>query len=466
MTDGTAADGDAARDPCDRTTAEDWIAGTATRSITPDASTWMAGFGFRDGPSEGVELDLRASALALEDRRGTRMVLISAEVLVLQRQLRDAVVERCAEAYDLDPESVFLNATHTHCGPEYREYKIDMQADDPAHYRRRAVEYRARLEDALVAVVGEALEDRSPASLRYDHARCGFAMSRRRPTESGIEHVPYPDGSVDHDVPVLTVRNRPHGSTDGGEGASAGPVRAIVFGYACHTTTVLRCDGWKRFHGDWAGYARQYLEEAYPEATVLFLQGFAGDQNAYPRGSLELARNHGRSMANAVRVGVEAARTPVRGPLRTVFAEHPISFEAPPSREVLETMRDADDPIERVRARELLAELGDSGSIPTERSLPVHGIGFGSDLTLVGLGGEVLVEYSIRLKAEVDGHLWTAGYTNAGFTYVPTERALYEGGYEGGEVIRYTTFPGPPTPDIEERVLGRARTVIDRVSGP
>lgn len=424
-----------------------WTVGTATHSITPEKPMWMAGYAMRDEPSKGVEHDLLAKAIVIKDGENNRSVIVSMDVLYVPRDLRETVVERCAAKYDLATDALMITATHTHCGPEFREFKVEMYADEDGPYLERAKAYRERLEDELVDLIGDALAESAPGRLSYSYARCGFAMNRRLPVEEGIAHVPNPDGSIDHEVPVLVV-----------EGKSA--IRAIIFGYACHTTTLSV----NRFCGDWAGFAQRYIEERYPDATALFLLGCAGDQNPYPRRELDLAKQHGQSIANAVRTAVESRRKPIRGPLQTVFEEQPIQFESPPSRDELEDLRDADERYLRIRAEKLLEELEDTGTIQTEYPYPVQAFGFGDDLTLVGLGGEVLVEYGLQLKSQLPGPLWVAAYANDEFTYVPTTQTIYEGGYEGGDVVLRSSFPGKWKTDVEERILRKARALAERVS--
>lgn len=423
----------------------EWNVGIATTKITPERSMWMAGFGAREDPSQGVEQELQAKALALEDADGRRVVIASVELLFVPGDIRDAVARACSDRYDLDHESLLIAATHTHCGPEFRDVKVHMYGLDSARYRE-AANYRAFVEEALVALVGQSLERLEPASLSYGRAWCGFAMNRRLPVEDGIAHVQNPDGPVDHDVPVLVIERDE-------------TVHGVVFGYACHTTSLVN---YLKFSGDWAGFTQQYVEETYPEATALFLMGCAGDQNAYPRGTLELTRQHGRTMANAVQAAIDATRQPVRGPLRVVYEEQPVEFEDPPDTETLERRLDSDDPFERRKARLLLDERDRTGAIQTVYPYRVQGVGFGSDLTLLALAGEVLVEYGLQLKRESSGELWVTGYANDDFTYVPTTQTIYEGGYEGGDVIRYTAYPGPLKTDVEERVLSASRAVIDR----
>ncbi|XVH33163.1 hypothetical protein ACNS7O_16430 (plasmid) [Haloferacaceae archaeon DSL9] len=418
----------------------------------------MAGFAKRDEPAGAVEHDLRATAVTVEDESGMPAAIVSVDVLYVPRAIRDAVAARCERRYGLDPASLMLAATHTHCGPEFRDFKLRMYADDKEPYRTNAADYRDRLENELVAAIGEALDDRLPATLSYSHARCGFAMNRRLPVEGGIAHQPNPDGSVDHDVPVLVAA-----PADGARSPTDGtrPL-AILFGYACHATTL----SFAKYCGDWSGFARRYLEEEYPDATALCLLGCAGDQNPYPRGDLELAKRHGRTIATAVQAAIESRRRPIRGPLRTDFEDCAIEFESPPGRDELEAMRQGDIRHLRVRAETLLEELEATGTIRTEHPYPIQAFGFGDDLTVVGLGGEVLVEYALELKARLDGPLWVAGYANDEFTYVPTTKAKDEGGYESEGVIERSTFSGPLRSNTEERILRRTQTLAERVSNP
>lgn len=435
-------------DTASRADSDRWTVGTATRVITPEQPMWMAGFAKRNSPSDGTEQDLLAKAIALEDGNERTAVVATADVLFVPRQLRDRVVERIVTSHGVDPDAVMVTATHTHCGPEFREFKLDMYADLDGPYHERGATYRTRLVDELVGVIEAALNDRRPARLSYSHARCGFAMNRRLPVDGGIAHIPNPDGPVDHDVPVL-VADRD------------GDPAAILFGYACHTTTAFS----NRFSGDWAGFAARYVEATYPDATALFVLGCAGDQNPYPRREPELARQHGRTMANAVRAAVDSRRRPVRGPIRALFAEQSIPLEDSPDRAELQAMLEADERYRRVRAERLLDELNAEGEIPTTYSYPIQAFGFGDDLTLVGLGGEVLVEYAQQLKADLPDPVWVVAYANTGFTYVPTVQAIYEGGYEGRHAFERSRYSGPLRPEAEERILRHTRTLADRVRG-
>lgn len=421
-----------------------WRVGTATRVITPERPMLLAGYGDRTEPSTGAAMDLHAKALAVEDDAGSVAVLVGIDVLGVTRDLHAAVADRCERAYDLAPDSLLLNASHTHHGPEYRVDESRLW-DAEGSNDRRAREYRERLEDELVGVVGAALEDRAAAALRYSHGRSGFGMNRRRPGPDGFDLASYPDGPVDTDVPVLVA-------------TSDGSVRAILFGYACHPTSRPKQ---RTFHPDWPGVAAAELEERFPAATALFLQGCSADQNPVPRRTEEITEQHGLTAANAVEAAIGARGTPVHGPLRTLTEETTLEFEAQPDRDELERRLDESDG-EDMYARRFLDVRADEGEIRTEFSSPVQAIGFGTDLTLVTLPGEVPVRYAHRIRNALAGNAWVAAYSNHGYVYIPTARQLYEGGYEASWVFIYWDYPAPAAPANEDRMTETALALAQR----
>lgn len=428
----------------------EWLAGTATEIITPTESMRMAGYGAREEPSEGTLQDLHAKAVAFEDDSGTRFVAVGVEILAISRPLHAAVAEACAERYDLPASHLLLNASHTHCGPVYRDRETEVYSLNDEE-RKQADEYREYLEETLVDAVGRALEDLAPAKLTYSHAKCGMAMNRRIPLEEGVGFQPYPDGPVDHDVPVLAAES-PDGET----------LRAVLFGYACHPTSLFI----REWSGDWAGYAMEYLEDEFPDATAVYVQGCGGDQKAYPQRDLEFTKHYGKSLAMSVRGALAAERRPVRGPLRCVKEEVDLEFAEPPGREELESRLEADDRYVRRHAKHLLDELDEEGELPRYHPYPIQAIGFGGDLTMVALTGEVLVGYSLKLKERLPGQLWVAGYSNNYFSYIPTVDDLFAGGYESDRFVHLTEFPSQFDHSVEDRVLSTATSLARRVAPP
>src|SRR5918994_2162036 len=64
-----------------------WKAGFAKTNITPDGPIWLAGFGARTKPSEGVLHPIYIKALALQDERGAVSVLVTSDLLGFNRNM-------------------------------------------------------------------------------------------------------------------------------------------------------------------------------------------------------------------------------------------------------------------------------------------------------------------------------------------------------------------------------------------
>jgi neutral ceramidase len=419
---------------------------------------WMAGYAARTKPAEGKVHDLHAKALVLEDFQGHRLAIVTLDLLGIDRTMRDWIAARVQQRYGIAPESLLINSSHTHSGPVIREgaYSIYGHSfyDLTPEQLEQSDAYSDGLQQKVVDLVGEAIEKLAAAKLSYTHARAGFGMNRRLKTAQGWRISPNPDGPVDHDVPVLRV--------DDSEGA----LQAVVFGYACHATTLSFYD----YCGDYPGFAQEYVEQLYPGVTAMFVAGCGGDQNPFPRSkdrALELCRQHGHALANGVEAALQGPPKPVRGPIRTAMEEVTLEFAEPPSKATLEQQAKSNNKYERLHAEFLLAQLEHEGQIATTYPYLVQAIQLGDDLTMVALAGEVVVDYSLRLKRELTGPpLWVAGYSNDVFGYIPSLRVLEEGGYEGGGAMLYTPLPGPFAPSVEERVIKTVHALVAGVRTP
>jgi len=429
----------------------EWKAGIATAVITPDEPMWMAGYAGRDKPSEGKIHDLYAKVLALQDAQGTRLVIVTVDLIGIPRPSRDWIEKEVAARYGIPRDALLLNASHTHCGPVIRETRYSIYGNTLYGLSEKQIQqsnqYVDRLQETILKLIGQALENLTPAKLGYTHARAGFAMNRRLITETGVRNSPNPDGPVDHNVPVLRV--------DGPDGT----LRAVMFGYACHCTTL----SFYQFCGDYAGFAKQYIEEAHPGVAAFFIAGCGGDQNPYPRRTLDLCKQHGRALANGVETALQVKAKPIRGPIGAAIDTVKLDFAEPPTRDQLEQQAKSQNKYDRRHAEVLLKEIEQKGAIRKTYPYLVQVVRLGDDLTMAALAGEVVVDYSLRLKKELPGKaVWIAGYSNDVFGYIPSVRVLREGGYEAGDAMRYTELPGPFAPSVEERIVGKVHELTAR----
>lgn len=420
-----------------------WKAGAASAKITPDTMMWMAGYAARTKPAEGVESDLFAKALVVQDAAGAKFALITMDLIGVPRNVRLNVAERVEKELGIDAAHLAINASHTHSGPELRASRFN-GADDPGRREEEAAAYTNKLQDTLVRLVTEAASKAAPAALDYCSARCGFAMNRRTPDgKGGWNNFPNPAGPVDHTVPVLKVT--------GADGKEV----ALVFGYSCHCTTL----GHQKFSGDYAGYAQQYLQEAHPTAVAMFMNGCSGDQNPYPRRTMELAQIHGRSLATAVEAALTTNMKPLTGSIRAAYREIPLAYDKLPTREELLAEKASKDKYTATHGERVLAKLDADGKLAPDYPYPVQVVRLGNDLTWVTLGGEVVIDYALRLKKEIkDPIVWVSGYTNDVMAYIPSLRVWTEGGYEGGGAMRYGTHPTRWSDRVEGHIMD---TVFD-----
>jgi len=257
----------------------------------------------------------------------------------------------------------------------------------PPEHQAHVERYTKELINAMEKVALDALKDRRPSRLSWGQGTAGFAANRRTK-----------GGPVDHDLPVLVV-------TD-----TKDKLRAIVANYACHCTTLgpetnLAC-------GDWIGYAQEYLEQDHPGAIVMVAVGCGADANPQPRTGLDFAKQHGRSIQNGVNQVLTRSLTPITGKLECRGKNIELPFDKPRSREEWESIAALKD-YTSYYAKVNLAKLDRGETLPTQLPYFVQTWNFGNDLALVFLPGEVVVDYSLRLKKEFDAsRLWVNAYAN------------------------------------------------------
>jgi len=431
--------------------ASDFRAGVGRVKITPPTPFWLSGYGSRNRPAETVRSDLWAKALVLDVGQGQRWVLVTTDLIGLPRAVSDPVVERVSQRHGLPRAAVVLNSSHTHAGPAVwpnLSVMFDLNAGDA----ERARAYAKSLEDQLVQVIELAVDDLRPARVEVGHGTAGFAMNRREPTANGVRLGVNPAGPVDHDVPVLRVNG------------DDGTARAIVFGYACHNTTL----GGDFFEvdGDYAGVAQRVVERDHPGSTALFLMLCGGDQNPNPRGTLDLAKQHGEELAASVKsVLAGGGLRPVQPSIRTAYRTATLDF-APHSREDFEGELASDNKFAQRRAR-LMLKAYEGGAPVRALDLPVQAARLGSEVTFLTLGGEVVVDYVLRAKKEhPSAGLIVVGYCHDVACYIPSKRVLEEGGYESVYSMIYYGQPGPFAPTVEERIFVAIGEVLDAVEVP
>jgi len=385
--------------------------GIASADITPEGPVWMAGFGARKEPSKGVYKNLTATCVVF-DNSVTRVAFVAVDLCkILEPQLAD--LRAAAQKAGIGPQQLMINASHSHSGPMLRP--------------RKNKEYCALFKARANPLFAAAVADLKPAVLDYAVGLCTMGVNRRQLDAAGrcVGMRPEPRKAIDPDVPILRVLS------------PEGKARAIIFGYACHPSTMTDY----RIGPDYVGYARDWVAAAYPGAVPMFLQGCGGDiktrcTTATGRfgyvllDPVSITAELGHELGRAVVVTLTVPPSPVpadRPKARTEAVGAPVQLGG-----VVEKIRVPDKKDPRTKSHEIYMGAWRIG-----------------DVYVFGSQCEICSKIGMRIKRELpDLRVWTNGYTHWGGGYIPDAASYPEGGYE----IKVTCV-SPATEDI---VVGNA----------
>jgi len=389
--------------------------GLSETVLTPPVGVRLSGYGDRTAASTGVLDDLYAKAVVL-DNGDRRLALVVCDLLGLGRPIVAAIREAVGRHTGIAASDVMVTATHTHCGPD-----VDLLGD-------AALDQLVALASGSVRAAAGALTD---AGVGFGAGTCLTGVSRRNPRAPRAPYFlySYPEGTMDTRVLVLSVRD------------PAGTMRGAVVNYACHPVTL----GWNELgmSKDYVEHTCGVLKSAWgPRAVPVFLQGCAGNVNprwVYDRPEVDpiqppdwpesledrlretrrLGRMLGGAALNAAEsvtryerdVTLDSRLLEVRLPLRP----DPGDADGPPKPRPQTRYPCRAERIER-----------DPAAIATEIQVLRVGPAF-----LVGLPGEIFVEYQIELRDKIASpFVFVSGLAGDYVGYVTPPAAFAEGGYE------------------------------------
>lgn len=422
-----------------------WKAGVARMVITPKEPLAMAGFAVRTHPSEGMLHDLWAKALVMEDAKGKKSVLVTTDLLGLPQEVSNNIRDRINVKFGLTRDQIILNSSHTHSGPVLQNALSDIYLLDTEQLER-VKKYSHILEDKIVALVGDALSKLEPVTLYAQNGVTRFQVNRRNNPVATLTKVTELQGPNDYAVPVIKVINK------------KGALKAIAFGYACHPTVL---DGYQ-WSGDYVGFAQIELEKAHPGTTAMFFQGAGADQNPLPRHTVPLAKQYGRELAAAVDRVLEEDMRKLPATLTTAYAEINLPLAPLPTRDELEKIVKT-SPVEYQKrwAGRMIAKINNGEQLLKSYPYPVQVWSLGGQ-PLVSLGGELTIEYSIKIKQMFGQDTFVLGYCNDVMTYIPSCTILQEGGYEGDVARMVYGLPAKWDVTIETRILKEVITQAEK----
>ncbi len=433
--------------------------GVAKVDITPNYPVRLTGYGGRTEEADEVAQRLSAKALAIGSDDGDGpAVLVMVENCGVPRKLVENLAAKLKDAAGVKRERLVVCSTHTHTGPWAKgflplHFSDELPKEHQAHVDRYTEELGRWIEKAVL----DALAARKPRRrLAWARGSVSFAGNRRVMKNGKWAGFGFtPDGPVDHDLPMLCVTEK-DGKPVAGGGNSA-----------CHCTTLG--GNTNKIHGDWAGCAQQCIEADHPGVIAMTCIGCGADANPWPRSTIELCEKHGRAVADEVKRLLGGKLTPIEPKLTAKLVRVKLPFDTLPTREELQQRvkaaqaQGASRHAKRLgnHARAMLAVIKRDGQLPRALDYPVQTWVWGDDLAMVFLAGEVVVDYSLRLKRELDrSRLWVSAYSNEVPCYIASKRLMKEGGYEvDSSMISY----GQPTrlaPAAEETLVDSIRSLL------
>lgn len=417
--------------------------GVAKIDITPEFPVRLNGFASRLEESTGVTQPIHATALALGSDKEGPALLFTIDNLGMPADIAAKVSSQLAAKTQIPAKRITFSASHTHTAPMLSGanptlYGVPIPAEHLAHIDRYTAEFIDKLEQVALA----ALADRKPATLSWTIGSVGFARNRRTA-----------DGPVDHDLPLLVAR------------APDGAIRLIYVSYACHCVTLSD----NRISGDWAGFAQQAIERSFPGAIGMVSIGCGADANpssGVTGDRADIAAEQGAEIASEVQRLLKSPLKPLTGKLTVDVREVRLPFDVHPTRAQWEELAKQGGAVGH-HASVQLAKLDRGEKLRTEIAYPIQTWAFGNELALVFLPGEVVVDYSLRLKRELDGlRLWVNAYSNDAPGYIPSERILKEGGYEGETAMIYYDQPTRFKAGLEQVIVDAAHESLGKEFKP
>ena len=315
--------------------------GAAKVDVTPDRNLRLAGYGSRRTVAKGVKSKLHVRALVLggppenadsEVLEQPASVLVTVDTCGLTAAFVDRLHQFVQDQIPVKRHRFAVISTHTHSAPWVSGFAPNGLLDVTAEQQKHLKAYEERLFQSAVQAIRQAVRSRRPARLSRTTGRVDFAVNRRvlengRWTGFGVQE----DGPVDHSVPVLAAHD------------ADGELVAVLARYTCHATTETGATN--SISADWPGVAAEGVEAEFPDVVCLISPGCAADSNPAPRGTHELARRHGATLATEISRLLQAPNKmqPVDSRVRCAFHRVDLPLGPIPAADFWKARAETDD---------------------------------------------------------------------------------------------------------------------------
>ncbi|WP_158560640.1 neutral/alkaline non-lysosomal ceramidase N-terminal domain-containing protein [Paenibacillus contaminans] len=438
-------------------------------SITPAEPVFLSGFGDRTRKSEGVHDPIYVKAALLQSNKS--LLIVTIDALGADRSFIQGVKDELKAKFGLEHDEVMINFSHTHASvyltgrdARLRNGGYSMGQDQWTDHEEELDYtydelYFDFVKEKLIHLVQHCLDHLEEGELLIGRTASHFGVSRRYRTNQGIEWRPSYDAEIDQDLFVLKLMNAKR------------DVKGILYAYGCHPTSMGSSNYF--ISGDYSGAASRHLEQSYPEAVAMFLQGCgaeikprkSADGVTFKECSIEEMEEAGAGLAIEINDFMQnGAFKSVSCSFRTMLLEPNLYTERTPVEHYHQILDDPESSeFNKIRVKKLLKKFED-GSIKDQVPLYIAIWQLDESTRIVAIEGEVSTGYSRMIKKLFGpDQTMVLGYTNGIYCYIPTREMIYEGGYEVDNFYYYG-HRGPFVPEIEDIIIGQIASAFGRLS--
>ena len=421
--------------------------------ITPKEPLLLSGYGSRKIPFVKVREKIYARTMAIQTSNKEVSILVTVDNVGFPAEVTKRITSQAEKQYNVPRKRFVISCSHTHTAPHIMGGLQNLFSFPiPEKLQTASKRYTQWMEQQIAIGVKQAIANLAPGKLFYAEGKATFSRNRRLFKNGvrvgGVD----PNGPVDHTLPILKIVG------------SDGKTKGIVFNYACHCTSL----GINEVTGDWAGFACKYIEKQTPGAVAMCTIGCGADINPLrdrdPKVSVMLAMAAGLEIAEVVEAVTAKKMLAITSPLTSSFDYAHLKSDPFPVTELKANLKSTSHQA-RNHAEHFLSKP--QKDEPPSYPDPVHVWRFGDQLVMVFMGGEVVIDYTIRLHKEIKtDNLWVSSYCDDVFAYVASERVRKEGGYEADRSMIYYLQPGPWATGTEEKLIKKIHQLVKQTSAP
>ncbi len=407
------------------------ILGIAKEMVTPCVLSKMAGYASRTETFKGIHDDLYVKACLMKNETDQTFI-IGFDIIQFSHILNEKIQDYLYTKYSIKKEQVVISYSHTHAGPEVKSFK----------QRDNKLIYEDFLFERTKCCIDKVFLNLFDGDAYYAVSTGDWNVNRRKIVDNEVIMAPNYDAIKDRDLWMLILKD------------SDGDIRGIFYNYSCHPVTLSTT---LFISSEYPGRINQLLEAKYYGCIAGFLQGSAGNMrplisakgNKFNPCSFEEVDRMALSMTAAIESVInKAAYEKIQPVLKAVSFIIPAEIEAL-SKEQFEQMAQTETSGMKERYKYVAEHYDEIKDV-----VDIHAglVKLSNDLYLAYMGGEVCYEIKLIVQNVLkDKKLIFLGYNEA-ITYIPSDRIIQEGGYEGSRAQLMAGFKGPFKKGIDKTV--------------